>query len=257
MKAAEEDASLCSKAPDEHARGLLGSEVDPLRYDDPPENPDETPSLLRGLIPHGAKVLDIGCGTGSLTLAATRGLGAHVLGIEPDPRRAELARSRGLKVVCASVDPHLLRRHGPFDVVILSDVLDHLAEPSELLAQLAGALSPGGTILASIPNVAHWTVRIRLLIGKFDYQPSGIMDATHLRWFTAYSIRMLFARCGFDVASMRPTAGTWMAEYKRLLFRLLPEQPRNAIVRRLARAFPRLFGCQFIVEAKLAPRGFG
>ena len=240
--------------PDRHARGLLEHEPDPLRYDERPDDPDETPSMLRRLIPHGSKVLDIGCGTGSLTIAATRGLEARVLGVEPDPRRAELARSRGIEVVCGSADRELLEKHGPFDIVILSDVLEHLAEPSELLRELAGALRPRGKVLASVPNVAHWTVRLRLLAGKFDYQPAGIMDATHLRWFTAYSLRMLFARCGFEIVSLRPTAGTWMPEYAALPFRLLPVRPRNVVVRRLARSFPRLFGCQFIVEATLGRR---
>ena len=85
--------------------------------------------MLRQLIPQGARVLDIGCGTGSLTIAATKGLGADILGIEPDPQRAELARSRGLDVVCGNVDRDLLRERGPFDVIILADVLEHLAEP--------------------------------------------------------------------------------------------------------------------------------
>ena len=251
MNDAGEVAPRSTSTPDQHAHGLLGDEPDPLRYDERPEDPDETAYMLRQLIPQGARVLDIGCGTGSLTIAATKGLGADILGIEPDPQRAELARSRGLDVVCGNVDRDLLRERGPFDVIILADVLEHLAEPSQLLEELAHVLTPGGKILASIPNVAHWTVRLRLLVGKFDYQGVGIMDATHLRWFTAYSTRMLFTRCGFRVASMRPTAGTWMSEYKGFPFRLLPDRPREGLVRRLARMFPRLFGCQFIVEAKL------
>jgi hypothetical protein len=63
---------------------------------------------------------------------------------------------------------------------------------------------------------------------------------------------MLFKRCGYDIASMHPTAGAWMPEYGRFPLSVLPERPRSAIVRKLARSFPRLFGCQFIVEAKVA-----
>lgn len=238
-----------SYTPDHHARGILSGEPDPLRYDERPDDPDETAALVRRLIPCGAKVLDIGCGTGSLTLQATKGLDARVIGVEPDPLRAELARNRGLEVICGVANPELLQKYGPFDVVILADVLEHLADPSKLLNQLAMALAPGGKIVASIPNVAHWTVRLRLLVGKFDYQPIGIMDATHLRWFTYYSTRMLFLRSGYQIVSMRPTAGTWMSEYASLPFRLLPAAARDKLVRQLARGFPRLFGCQFIVEA--------
>jgi methionine biosynthesis protein MetW len=236
--------------PDHHSRGFLDVDPDALRYDNPPDDADEAAALLRRLIPKHGKVLDIGCGTGSVTLAATRSTEAKVLGIEPDPQRAALAQSRGLDVICGVADRDLLQKHGPFDAVILADVLEHLPEPAELLRDLAPFLTPGGKILASIPNVAHWTVRYRLLIGKFDYQPVGIMDATHLRWFTHYTVRMLFDRCGYKILSMRPTAGAWMPEYRAGLMRLMSDRRRAALVGRLARAFPRLFACQFIVEAE-------
>src|SRR5438045_6234782 len=104
MKDAAEKIGESAATPDQHARGLLQAQPDALRYDDPSEDPDETPALVRRLIPHGAKVLDVGCGTGSLTLAATRGCGARVLGIEPDARRAAMAQSRGLEVICGTAD---------------------------------------------------------------------------------------------------------------------------------------------------------
>jgi methionine biosynthesis protein MetW len=240
------------KTPDRHAGGFVEGDPDACRYDDPSYEPDEAPELLAKLMPRGAKVLDIGCGTGSLTIAATQGKDARVIAIEPDPQRAALARSRGLEVICGTAEPKLLKKLGPFDAIILADVIEHLPDPAELLRELAAVLSPGGRILASVPNIAHWTVRLKLLIGKFDYQRTGIMDATHLRWFTAYSLRMLFIRCGYEVVSMRATAGAWMPEYTTFPLGLVPERPRAALVRKLARGFPRLFGCQFIVQAKLA-----
>ena len=235
--------------PDTHARGFVEANLDALRYDEPSDEPDETAYVLRRLIPAKARVLDVGCGTGSLTLAVTKEADAEVLGIEPDPQRAEHARKRGLKVVCGVADPDLLRKLGLFDVIILADVVEHLAEPADLLAELRSALAPGGRILASVPNVAHWTVRLRLLLGKFDYQRTGIMDATHLRWFTRFTLRKLFERCGYDVLSMTPTAGVWMPEYAAFPFRVLPSRRRDALIRKFARVFPRLFGCQFVIEA--------
>lgn len=243
--------------PDARAQGLIEADLNALRYDDPSDEPGETADVMRRLIPPRARILDIGCGTGSLTIAATRGADARVTGVEPDPLRAELARKRGIEVVCAIADQALLKKLGSFDVIILSDVLEHLAEPAELLAQLRSSLAPDGRIIASVPNVAHWTVRLQLLIGKFDYQPAGIMDATHLRWFTRYSLRKLFERCGYRVVSVTPTAGAWMPQYAAFPLGLVSSRLRGTLARKLARVAPRLFGCQFVLEAQVSSDASG
>jgi methionine biosynthesis protein MetW len=198
--------------PDTHARGFVEANLDALRYDEPSDEPDETAYVLRRLMPAKARVLDVGCGTGSLTLAVTKEADAEVLGIEPDPQRAEHARKRGLKVVCGVADPDLLRKLGLFDVIILADVVEHLAEPADLLAELRSALAPGGRILASVPNVAHWTVRLRLLIGnsiisgRASWMRRTFAGSPAL---LAEAFRTMRLRCFIN----DPTAGVWMPEY--------------------------------------------
>src|SRR5262245_42234591 len=83
-----------------------------------------------------------------------------------------------------SVSEEFLREHGRFDTIVLADVIEHLPDPAEMVSLLKQGLVPDGSIVASVPNVAHWFVRIDLLRGSFNYQEMGIMDATHLRWFT-------------------------------------------------------------------------
>jgi hypothetical protein len=93
-------------------------------------------------------------------------------------------------------------------------------------------------------------VRLELLLGRFEYAATGIMDATHLRWFTAASIRRLVESAGLCVAECRASAGTWMAPYhRRLPFKLLPLALRSSLVRGATRCAPRLFGCQHVVRA--------
>ena len=108
-----------------------------------------------------------------------------------------------------------------------------------------------GSIIVSVPNVAHWTVRWDLLWGRFDYQPVGIMDQTHLRWFTR---KTLFAMCqtaGLTIIDYSVSAGTSLPDYRvRRVWRWIPKWRRDPMIRRLAKLFPTLFGCQHVVSLR-------
>lgn len=219
-----------------------------------PDDVGEVPGIVRSWIPDGVRVLDVGCATGAATVKFTGGKDCSVVGVEPDAARAAAARARGLDVKTGLLDEGLLKRQGPFDVIIFGDVLEHVAAPAALLDLAKTGLADGGTIIASVPNVAHWTVRVKLLLGRFDYAQTGIMDATHLRWFTEKSIRRLFEHSGMQVLDVSPSAGAWMGEYRRPPFKFIPTSLRAKLVRGLARAMPRLFGCQLVVRARPGER---
>jgi methionine biosynthesis protein MetW len=233
--------------------GLSVAPVDPVRYDRQTDDRWESTGMLLRMIPEGARVLDVGCGTGSVSRLVRDVRRAHVVGVEPNAERARVAAERGIPVVAGTFDDEVVRRHGTFDVVLFADVLEHLEDPAAALRQVRGALAPGGRVLASIPNVAHWSVRLALLLGRFDYQPTGIMDATHLRWFTRASVVRLFAAAGYEVREMRHSAGMFLPAYAASPLRHVPLRLRLAAVRRLAVAAPGLFGCQHVVAA--APVG--
>lgn len=241
------------KSPDAHAEGLVSSAAEALRYDQGTvaanEDPYELPGILKSWMPERARVLDVGCGTGAVTLRATHGKGNDIVGVEPDVVRAGVAQSRGLKIICGVLDEDLVATLESFDVILLSDVIEHVAAPSELLDLATRALAKEGVILASVPNVAHWTVRFGLLFGRFDYASVGIMDATHLRWFTMKSLQRLFEARGLRITDATVTAGLWMQEYKSFPLNLIPGRIRRPLVQRLTRVFPTLFGCQLVVRA--------
>ena len=206
--------------------------------------------MLAELVPIGSRVLDVGCGTGSVSRIIADTRDAQIFGIEPDSCRAAAARARGLEVHEGRFMPAVLQLLEPFDVVVFADVLEHVADPSSFLQLAQRALLPGGRVIASVPNVAHWSVRVDLLRGRFDYQPVGIRDATHLRWFTAETFRLLFESSGLRVISLRHTAGVTLPEYEaRRPWRWIPRSRRDPIVRALARRLPLLFGCQHIIHA--------
>jgi GT2 family glycosyltransferase len=136
--------------------------------------------------------------------------GVHVTGIELDPEAAARARARldDVRVGDAIGTMHALP-DASFDAVVFADLLEHLAEPEAALAQARRLLAPGGVVVASLPNVRHWSVVKQLLAGEFRYEPAGILDRTHLRFFTRTSARRLFADHGFSVVH---AAGSRWAE---------------------------------------------
>jgi 2-polyprenyl-3-methyl-5-hydroxy-6-metoxy-1,4-benzoquinol methylase len=163
------------------------------------EGPETSHGVLErwlGELP-GATVLDLGCSSGELA-RRIRKLGHRVTGVDAEepPDVAEHFD----RFVAADLDaplPDTLA--GPFDVVVAADVLEHLARPGRLLEDLAGRLAPGGRVLASVPNFAHWYPRLRVLSGRFDYDRRGILDAGHLRFFTRRSFERTARRHGYRV----------------------------------------------------------
>ncbi len=136
-----------------------------------------------------------------------------------------------------------------FDVIVAGDVLEHLPRPEELLAALKPLLAAGGTLLVSLPNVANVTVRAALLFGRFAYAPRGILDRTHLRFFTRASGRALLEENGYRVLSDDPTAMPLELAVAALGHPPLAA-PVRAAAHAAARLWPTLFGYQFVYEAR-------
>lgn len=158
---------------------------------------------LRALVPQTARrVLDVGCGAGALgaALKAERP-GLEVVGLEGFPEAAARARERLDEVVCLDLDglDALPDDFGVFDAMVFGDVLEHLRDPARLLRTLRGALAPDGVIVCSIPNVKHWTVLMPLLVhDRWEYQDAGLLDRTHVHFFTLEEINLMLTECGFS-----------------------------------------------------------
>ncbi len=239
-------------SPDNHLRGFLDYTPRADRYGGISLDPDDVAAKISSLIPRGAKGLDVGCGTGSVSEVIQKMSGARLIGIEPDAERAAAARARGLEAFQGFLSEEFLQQHGPFDVIIFADVLEHLPDPAEVVSLARKGLVPGGSIVASVPNVAHYFVRMALLRGRFDYQQWGIMDATHLRWFTRKTLAEFFQRMGFHVSAMGCTVNINLPEYQaNAPWRWLGQPRKRQVVGALAKRYPGLFGCQHIIKATL------
>ena len=156
--------------------------------------------VLRTIAAHvpAGRLLDVGCGHG-LLLDEARRMGYDTLGLELSRTGAGHARDvLGLEVCEEPVEDFAMTAER-FDVVVLADVLEHTVTPERVLAEVRGRLAPGGTVLVSIPNFAHWYPRLRVAAGRFDYDRRGILDRGHVRFFTDRSFRRLAADAGYRI----------------------------------------------------------
>ena len=206
-----------------------------------------------GLVPDGARVLDVGCGQGCVAREVVS-KGCEVLGIELEPDAAELARRHCAEVVIADMDAlaELPWPEHSFDVILCMDILEHLKDPARALKLLKLYLKPDGIVVVTLPNVANWWLRFRLLRGRWDYHPLGICDRSHLRFFTLKTARDLLAEAGLSIEKLdvTPGAGAWAPYHYTIgkLLRLFKLDERFDYW--LSRHFPRFFAYQFIFSAR-------
>lgn len=179
----------------------------------PPENLDYFSALrteILPLVPAGVgRVLDVGCGTGitSWTLKQ-KGLCEHATGLEIDPRAAAEARLRLDSVYECDLGNGIPSEARNFDLVLALDVFEHLVDPWAVLKDLGSRVNSGGHILISLPNVRNFRVIFPLLVrGRWQYQDFGLLDRTHLRFFTRHSAIELVKSAQLDVEKISATGG--------------------------------------------------
>jgi 2-polyprenyl-3-methyl-5-hydroxy-6-metoxy-1,4-benzoquinol methylase len=160
------------------------------------------------MLPTGptSAILELGCSEGGTGVAAmAAGKAGRYVGIELHGPAAQRAATRLTQVLEGDVaDMDLTPFAGQFDALVLSEVIEHVSDPWATLGRLVACLKPGAKVYASSPNVAHHKIIRKLLRGRFEYEAWGIMDRTHLRWFTPASFRALFDSAGVTVESLVP-----------------------------------------------------
>ena len=171
------------------------------------------------LVPADARrILDVGCAEGMLGAQLLARGASEVFGIEYDPTVGARARTRLTEVYCGDVETmDLPFAPGSLDCIICADVLEHLRNPYDVLKRFAGLLSESGTIVASIPNVRHYSILHMLAEGLWTYQSQGLMDSTHLRFFTKHEIGALFDQAGLTVTSLGANVDPAYDEVRRSL----------------------------------------
>lgn len=227
-----------------------------MKYDISLDPGDDNTSHVQvlDLVGTGKRVLDVGCSTGYLAAALAQ-RGNTVTGVELDPEAGELARPHLEQLVIGDLESmDLVAELGEhrFDVVVFADVLEHLSDPLRILRQAPSLLTAGGSVVISIPNVAHGAVRLALLQGRFDYHDLGLLDTTHLRFFTRTSLEDLHHQAGLvPVEHRRTVADPFGTE-----IRLRPSDFPETVVERVNQD-PDATTYQFVVRSVAAgePQG--
>jgi len=149
-------------------------------------------------------VLEVGTATGYLTSEMVK-RGCTVTGIEQDPDMARIAEKYCDRMIVSDVESMDLSELGTYDAIILGDVVEHLRDPREFLQKTGKLLNKGGKILISLPNVANIWVRLNLLFGRFNYSRVGILDESHLRFFTLETSKKIARDSALEVISTSVT----------------------------------------------------
>jgi len=154
--------------------------------------------------PFKGRLLEIGPGSGAMTEQFGT-LGYEVTVIESDPRFAEMAGQHAKHVLCQNVETVNWDCFDSFDLVVLADILEHLRDPQKVLQHCVDHLAPRGRVVITLPNAAHWSVRLELILGRFTYRPRGILDQSHLRFFTQGSAEAMIRSAGLRILERRAT----------------------------------------------------
>jgi 2-polyprenyl-3-methyl-5-hydroxy-6-metoxy-1,4-benzoquinol methylase len=219
------------------------------RYRRKPDPHSSHSVMLRWLAGGGGRrLLDVGAADGLLSRELTA-CGWRVTAIEADPVLARAGAAFCERMVVADLDREIPPLPEPFDAIVYGDVLEHLPDPLRVLVKLNRRLAPGGFVVISVPNIAHLAIRLLLLSGRFEYMERGILDRTHLRFFTARSFRAFVGAAGLRVERFTATPAP--------LPEVVPPRWHGRWLTALhagsaasARWLPRLLGYQFVVLAR-------
>lgn len=205
------------------------------------------------LVEPGKTILDVGCGSGKTGEYLKKEKKAIVVGVDISRPAIEQAKKVLDEAYCLDIEKEAFPfAENRFDIIICGDVLEHLIDPLEMLLKLKKYMKSDGYILLSIPNVANIIIRFNLFLGKFNYQPSGILDETHLRFFTLKTVRAMLGKAGLAVVYLggtRTEYGEEIHSLQKIIHRAIFFNPVEAFLRK--HWLLPLLSTQFIIKAEL------
>lgn len=168
-------------------------------------NKNDSLTQIYNLIPANSRVLDVGCATGGLAYSLSQNKACCVVGIEFNPQSVAVCKKAGIFEEIFQYDMNnfdladFKKYQASFDYIVCADILEHLLQPKDVLQVLMPLLQKDGHIIISLPNVAHASIKTNLLLDDFTYTEMGILDKTHLHFYTYKSIAELLSDCNLRI----------------------------------------------------------
>lgn len=215
-------------------------------------NLSETHLKIIELVGFKKEVLELGSSTGYLT-RQMKANNCQVDVVEIDKDDAKTAGKFARKTYIGSLEnPEVIGKiDNKYDVIVASNILEHLVNPSKILRLIKEKLKKNGQILIALPNIACWAIRKELFFkGKFDYQETGILDKTHLRFFTFFTAQNLIKESGFSILEIFPTEVSYPLHFRILKFGYLCRVLDRVIGSKLFKVFPNLVSSHILIVAE-------
>lgn len=211
-------------------------------------HPFHTHKMVVDLILVGSKVLDIGCASGYMARELNKKK-CEVWGVDGDKDALKEAKKYCKETELVNLDQveaiNFPKKY--FDYIILLDVIEHLCYPEKILKILRPHLKKGGRIIISVPNIAHASMRWSLFMGKFDYTETGLMDKTHVHFYTKSTFEKALEQHGFEIVEILPTNGMTKVP----LLRKFTDRLSAVNQYRIAKMWPELFSYQFLAVLRI------
>jgi len=204
-------------------------------------NSPVNPRVLREALAYAGTVLDVGCGCGALGRHLSDD-GVVVDGVTNNSLEASAARFHHRNIYQIDIERGLGGVHNTYDVLVLSHVLEHLVDPGPLLLDCLRLLAPAGVIVCAIPNLLVLSNRLKLFRGQLRYEPIGLMDFTHVRWYTWDSLVRAFEAFGFELIKREAYGHIPLGPIRKVLPAALCKHVDAFGLSR----FPGLFGNEFV-----------
>ena len=204
---------------------------------------------MNNILPSQAGVLDVGCGTGSMTVPVNTAKNNIISAVEPEASRALAARQQDLEIYNDTPEEGLIRCHSNLDAITFAGVFGYLAGIPAALTIAKKVLKPGESVIGSVQSVATGQCGFDCLFWKDRLSVNGKLWPTHLRRFTRRSLIAMIEREGFKILGVRPSTGWFLSEYGRFPFRLLSQRLRRLTISKLAQTLPGLSVCQYVARA--------
>ena len=167
---------------------------------------NHNPDLLSLIPKQSSYLIEVGCSNGALAREYKKiNHKAYYVGIDIEKSYLDKAKEYCNEVICLNIDDASIEFYNKYkncDCWIFSDALEHTKNPWEILKKIRSVISNSGSVIACIPNAQHWSIQAKLSIGDFRYENIGLLDKTHLRWFTRQTINEMFTNSGFEVVEV-------------------------------------------------------